>query len=483
MKRYIIIFFLISSFAAHSQNNIQKAIDNLVIDELNFNSSISFMVYDLEKNQIVAKHNENTSLTSASTTKLFSSASAFELLGPNYYTQTRIYHDGFIDKDSVLHGNIWVRGGGDVSLGSKYFNSANFELDFLNNWSDSLKNKGINRINGAVIADGSEFGYNGSPEGWSWGDVGNYYGASARGINIFDNQILLYFKTGKSGTLSKITEIFPDVPGLKMSNEVFASTVNGDNSYIFGAPYSLDRLVKGKLPQFTERFVVKGSMPDPEFQLAYEFTNALLKKGIHVVQKPKAYRLIDIELPNTYDNFKLLYTQSSKTVKEIAFWTNLKSVNLFAEGLLNQLGYSKNKNGSTESSLKVLEEFWANKIDISGLILKDGSGLSRGNAISANHFCQLLSYMYKSKNFNDFKETLPIAGKSGTISSLCKGEIGEGRIFAKSGSISKVKAYAGYVYSKSGKILAFSISVNNYKGSSSDLQQKIEKVLNAIAIY
>ncbi len=483
MKRYIIIFFLISSLAAHSQNNIQKAIDNFVIDELNFNSSISFMVYDLEKNQIVAKHNENTSLTSASTTKLFSSASAFELLGPNYYTQTRIYHDGFIDKDSVLHGNIWVRGGGDVSLGSKYFNSANFELDFLNNWSDSLKNKGIITINGAVIADGSEFGYNGSPEGWSWGDVGNYYGASASGINIFDNQILLYFKTGKSGSLSKITEIFPDVPGLKMSNEVFASTVNGDNSYIFGAPYSLDRLVKGKLPQFTERFVVKGSMPDPEFQLAYEFTNALLKKGIHVVQKPKAYRLIDIELPNTYDNFKLLYSQSSKTVKEIAFWTNFKSVNLFAEGLLNQLGYSRNKNGSTESSLKVLEEFWAQKIDISGMILKDGSGLSRGNAISANHFCQLLSYMYKSKNFNDFKETLPIAGKSGTISSLCKGEIGEGRIFAKSGSISKVKAYAGYVYSKSGKRLAFSISVNNYKGSSADLQQKIEKVLNAIAIY
>jgi D-alanyl-D-alanine carboxypeptidase/D-alanyl-D-alanine-endopeptidase (penicillin-binding protein 4) len=130
-----------------------------------------------------------------------------------------------------------------------------------------------------------------------------------------------------------------------------------------------------------------------------------------------------------------------------------------------------------------MEEFWAQKIDLSGMIVKDGSGLSRSNAISANHFCQLLTYMYKSTNFNVFKETLPIAGKSGTIASLCKGQIGEGRIFAKSGTISKVKAYAGYVYSQSGKKIAFSISINNYNCSSTELQNKIEKVLNALATY
>ena len=288
---------------------------------------------------------------------------------------------------------------------------------------------------------------------------------------------------GKAGTLSQITDIFPFVPNLEMKNEVYAATVNSDNSYIYGAPFSLDRLVKGKLPQFTDRFMVKGSMPDPEFQLAYEFTKVLINNGIYVVKKPKGFRLIDIELPNSYKDFSFLFSQPSKTVKEIAFWTNFKSVNLFAEGLLNQLGYSKTANGSTESSIRVLEDFWAQKIDLSGMILKDGSGLSRSNAISANHFCQLLTYMYKSVNYNVFKETLPIAGKSGTIASLCKGQIGEGRIFAKSGTISKVKAYAGYVYSKSGKKIAFSFSINNYNGSSADLQNKIEKVLNSLAIY
>jgi D-alanyl-D-alanine carboxypeptidase/D-alanyl-D-alanine-endopeptidase (penicillin-binding protein 4) len=307
MQKYIFIFSFLLSFIAHSQNSVQKAIDIFVSDKANSNSSVSFMVFDIDKNEVVAKLNEHKSLTSASAAKLFSTATAFELLGPNYTCQTRIYYDGFIDKDSVLQGNIWVRGGGDVSLGSKYFNSSQSELDFLNFWVDSLKSKGINRINGAIIADGSDFGYDGAPEGWNWGDVGNYYGANASGINIFDNQILLYFKMGKAGSLSQITEIYPNVPRLLMRNEVYAAAVNGDNSYIYGAPYSLDRLVKGKLPQFTERFVVKGSMPDPEFQLAHEFTNGLLKNEINVVQNPKAYRLVEINLPNDYNNFNFLF--------------------------------------------------------------------------------------------------------------------------------------------------------------------------------
>ena len=483
MQRYIFIYFLFCCFFIHSQNNVQRAIDVFSADKINFNSSISFVAFDLEKKELIAKLNENKSITSASVTKLFSTASAFELLGANHVSKTRIYVDGTVDSDSVLHGNLWIRGGGDVSLGSKYFNPNRTEFEFLSLWADSIKSKGINRINGAVIADGSEFGYFGAPDGWNWGDVGNYYGANAGGVNMFDNQIILSFKMGKAGTLSQITEIYPFTPGLQMRNEVVAAAVTNDNSYIYGAPYSFDRLVKGKLPQYKERFDVKGSMPDPEFQLAYELTNALVKKGIYVVQKPKSYRLIDVNLPNNYERFNLLFSQSSKTVKEIANWTNLKSVNLFAEGLLNQIGYTLSGNGSTESSLVELEKFWSQKINISGMIIKDGSGLSRSNAMSANHFCELLQYMYSSTNFNDFKETLPIAGQNGTISSLCKGQEGEGRIFAKSGTISSVKAYAGYVYSKSGKKIAFSISVNNYNGSSLELQRKIEKVLNSLATY
>jgi D-alanyl-D-alanine carboxypeptidase/D-alanyl-D-alanine-endopeptidase (penicillin-binding protein 4) len=161
----------------------------------------------------------------------------------------------------------------------------------------------------------------------------------------------------------------------------------------------------------------------------------------------------------------------------------MKSVNLFAEGLICLIGYQKTGFGSTEEGLKQVEKYWSTKMNLAGLFLKDGSGLSRSNGISADHFCALLKAMNVSKNAALFKATLPVAGKSGTLSNLCKNQLGEGRIIAKSGSMSRIKSFAGYIDSKSGKKIAFSITVNNYSCSSSVLTVQIEKLLNALAIY
>ena len=91
--------------------------------------------------------------------------------------------------------------------------------------------------------------------------------------------------------------------------------------------------------------------------------------------------------------------------------------------------------------------------------------------------------MSTSKNYEDFKSTFPVAGKSGTISSLCKGGSGEGRIFAKSGTLNNTKSYAGYIDSKTGKKIAFAIIVNNFNCSSSEIKSKMETILNALAEY
>jgi D-alanyl-D-alanine carboxypeptidase/D-alanyl-D-alanine-endopeptidase (penicillin-binding protein 4) len=115
--------------------------------------------------------------------------------------------------------------------------------------------------------------------------------------------------------------------------------------------------------------------------------------------------------------------------------------------------------------------------------INDGSGLSRLNAISATNFCDLLEFMYKSPNFLDFKSTLPVAGVSGTLRNICKGQVGQGRVIAKSGTLNKVKAYAGYVETISGKKVAFSFCVNNYSCSTSQLINKMAVVLNALAEY
>jgi D-alanyl-D-alanine carboxypeptidase/D-alanyl-D-alanine-endopeptidase (penicillin-binding protein 4) len=476
----ISIFFISNAF---SQNNVEKVILNFQCDAVNKNGTISFLAIDLQTGEKIGDLNSTKAITAASTTKLFSTCSAIEILGSDKKTVTRVYYSGKINEKGELTGDIWIRGGGDVSLGSKYFSKESKELDFFSSWADSLKQKGIKKINGSIIADASEFGYQGTPKGWHEGDIGNYYGAFASGINFYDNTIKLIFKTQSVGSKAQLIDIFPNVPGLVLSNSVIASKIGGDDSSISGIAYSLNRKITGKLPANRERFIVKGSMPDPEHLLAHEFIRVLQEKGITITGVAKTTRLNKMSKPSYDTDQKLLFQHESKSIKEIAYWTNVKSVNLFAEGLVNLLGYFSFGDGSTESGLNVVRNYWKGKINCSNLILNDGSGLSRLNAISAQHFCELLKYMSTSKNYEDFKSTLPVAGKNGTISTLCKGGSGEGRIYAKSGTLNNTKSFAGYIDSKTGKKIAFAIIVNNFNCSSNQITLKMEKILNALAEY
>ena len=483
MQIYFFFISFLSILGLFSQNAVQKAVNNFHNDFLIKNSEMSFLAIDLEKDSIIAELNSNNAIPCASITKLFTTATAIEVLGKDKKTTTRIYHSGSINSEGILSGDIWIRGGGDVSLGSKFFSSENSELAFIQFWVDSIKKKGIKRIRGSIIADGSEFGYSGCPSGWHPSDIGNYYGAFACGLNFYDNTIKFYFRTGKIGSKTEIIDIFPFVPGLVVSNEVIAAKRIKDDSYIYGLPYSMNRKIIGSLPENREIFVVKGSMPDPELLLANELVSKLKANGIEVEGDAKTVRLNENLKPNYEADLKFVFSHPSRSIHEIAYWTNVKSVNLFAEGLLNLLGYFKSGQGTTKNGLGVVLDFWKDKINTIDLVINDGSGLSRNNAISAQHFCRLLKYMSNSSNFNVFKSTLPIAGKNGTISTLCKGGSAEGRVYAKSGTFKNTKSYAGYIDSKSGKKIAFSIIVNDFKCSSSAITNRLEVILNELAEY
>lgn len=485
IQRILLLLFILSAQIDFAQNSVQKALNTFIaLPEFN-HSGISFYAIDLGTGEKIAEHNPKLALPSASTAKLFSTASALELLGPNYRPETRLYIDGKIDTDGTLNGNIWIRGGGDVTLGSDYFTEDGHEKDFLKTWSDTLQKLGVKAISGAIIADGSEFGYAGNPKGWSWNDMGNYYGAGASGITIFDNMLKFTFKTGATvGSKTEIISTWPNVPGLVFHNYATSQNVSGDHCFIFGGPYSLDRFAEGSLPLNRSKFIVKGSLPDPEFQLAYELYNQLLSDGVTAKEGAKSARQLDLIQKSRYTaSYTLLFSHKGKTVQEIANLTNLKSINLFAEGLLCLIGYKMTGNGSTEEGLKQIEKYWATKFSFDGIFLNDGSGLSRSNGISSSSFVDLLKAMSVSKNYDAYLKTLPVAGKSGTLAGLCRDQPGQGRIIAKSGTMDKIKSYAGYVNSKSGKKIAFAIVVTNFTTSSSNVVGKMESVLNALAVY
>ena len=484
--KIIVVFSFILSFGYFNsiqaqQNSVELALNKFTSDPVNEFAGISFCAIDLASGNIIADHNSKMALAPASIIKLFTTATAFEQMGAYHRPTTRIYHDGDIDSLGVLTGNLWVRGGGDPSLGSRFFEKEENLRNFLYEWVDTIHKMGITKIQGNIISDGSEFGYTGAPDGWTWGDMGNYYGSGPSGIVLFDNMTYLSFETREDvGGETTITCIDPYVHNLIFRNEVKSGKTKSDNAYAFGAPFLFDRFIRGTLPLNEEEFKVKVSIPDPELLLAqelnYELTNAGIEvEGMAIGQRQAVYEL-------DYKNKTLIYTHKGSSIANIAYHTNMRSVNLFAEQLMCLTSHYKSGYGSSSSGAYYVQSYWEPKIG-KGFSITDGSGLSRNNGVSAYHFTQLLKSMKSSSNFKEFKKTLPVAGKSGTLSSVCRGQKASGRLFAKSGTMTRIKAYSGYVESTSGKEIAFAIIVNNHSATSSALVKKMEPIFNAMAQY
>ncbi|MEY3049249.1 MAG: hypothetical protein RL365_1287 [Bacteroidota bacterium] len=442
-------------------------------------AKISILAVDLLSFDTLMSYNPRLPAATASTTKLFSTALALELLGPDYRFETTFFTDGLIEQ-GVLKGNLWIKGGGDISCGSKYFNGQGKEFEELDAWIDSLKKLGINEIQGKVIVDGSDFGYEGIPHGWSAWDAGNYYAAIPAGLNFYDNVAKYYFETGKPGSRARLINTSPIQPNLQLNNKIISASVKGDHSNLQGMAYDEHRIATGKLPAYQSSFMVRGSVANPEFNFAQVLKSRFQLNSFNVSGGVLPAR--GLTIPD-YDSLYRLFVNYSRSVQEIANWTNRKSVNFFAEGLLNGVAYKLTGDGRNSKALSIYPEFLATRIDTMGLRLYDGSGLSRKNRIAASHLCDLLDYMTKSSVSAEFFNSLPIAGKSGTIADLCKGASGEGRVFAKSGTMTGIKSYAGYIHTSSGKKLVFAFVVSGYSCSQSKVKQQMEILLNQLAQY
>jgi D-alanyl-D-alanine carboxypeptidase/D-alanyl-D-alanine-endopeptidase (penicillin-binding protein 4) len=241
--------------------------------------------------------------------------------------------------------------------------------------------------------------------------------------------------------------------------------------------------ISGTIPKNREEFNVKGIIYDPAFQIANDLEYYLVQNGIKITKNATTIRRIKLRGDSISWNRKEIYTHISPSIARITYFTNHKSINLFAEDLLNQVGLKNSKQGGNYSGKIAVKAFWNKKIEATGMHVSDGSGMSRMNAISAFHLTEILQHMKKSKNYKSFYSSLPLAGKTGTMKRIGRKTYAEGRLRAKSGTMTRVKSYAGYVKSKSGKNLAFAIIVNNYNCYTSTMTKKLEKIMVSISEY
>ena len=432
---------------------------------------VSYKIYDLDSAKTLFEQNAHTALTPASILKLVTTATALEVLGNDFQFKTHLYIKGKV-KDSTLSGDVVIVGGGDPTLGSRFFSKTNpFEEFRL-----ALLKLGINTINGNIIADGSYFSEEEIPDTWVWADLGNYYGTGVSGLNYADNTVFIEFDSGKVGDTAKLISVMPNYPSLQFKSYVTAQNINSDQAYVFGSPFDFNRQIFGSIPKNKSSFKVKGSVPHPALFTAEAFKDFLQSK--HMAVSGNAF--VDNKA-NKDTELVLVKKYLSPKLKDIVYQINQFSVNHFAEALLRELG-RKSGSGSYADGAKFIKHYWEKQgADISFLFMEDGSGLSRYNAVSPEFMVYVLETMYASKYKETFQNSLPIAGKSGTLINMLKGTYAEGNLTGKSGSMTRVRSYSGYVTSKSGRNLAYVIIVNNYNNFSLEIRKDLEKFLQLVA--
>ncbi len=480
------LFFILIINSSFSQtynkeaiSKVKKAITQLNSDPYLNHALLGFCVMDVKNNKVLVELNSEKSITPASSLKIVTTSSALMMLGKDYRFKTYLEYDGDISSNGTLNGNIYIRGGGDPTLGIDRRKGIATYNRVFSEFAEIIIQKGIKKINGQIIADAEIFNDSYVPNAWTWEDMGNYYGAYPTGLCINENSYRINFKSGKENGPTEILRITPEIPNVTVCNYVKSGNMLiGDEAVIFSPPYNNIIEIRGAIPPNRNGYELKGSIPDPPYFCAYYLTNALKSKGVSISEIPTTFRVYKSKNHEIKER-KLLKVLYSESLQNIVFWTHLKSINLYAENILKIISYEKKGYGNTATGCELLKNFWRSKgVNVFGVNIEDGSGLSRKTTITTKFHCDLLREVAKDPiAYDAFNKTLPVAGKSYGLQGMCKGTRAEGNMRCKSGYMTRIRSYAGYINAKDGSLLAFSIIVNNYNCSAPEMRRKMSYVL------
>ena len=449
----------INCFSQNSTEQLEKALNKLQQDEQFKHAIVSLYVVASKTGKPVFEKNAHIGLAVASCQKVVTSAAAFELLGNNFTYKTIIGHDGEIT-DKALKGSLYILGSGDPTTGSWRWKQTG-EKAVLNKVTAALASKGIQTINGSLVGVLEKWDTDITPGGWTWEDMGNYYGAGASGLNWRENQYDLVLKAGKTvGEKVDLVNVKPMPTGVNFFNELRTGVKgSGDNAYVYLPPYTTKGFLRGTIPAGENNFVIAGSFPDPANQLLTTMLNGI-EDGAVLFSPGAAIKIVD-KLPV---KLSPLCTIQSPTLDSMNYWFLKKSINLYGEAFIKTIAATRKAFASTDSGIAITRDFWSRRgIHKSALKIIDGSGLSPANRVTTHALVTVMQYARMQSWFPSFYDALPLMNG----------------IKMKDGYIGGVRGYTGYVDSKSGQY-TFAFIVNNFDGSPASVREKMWKVLDML---
>lgn len=448
-------------------------------------------VMSMKDGRVLYSRNGDRLFTPASNMKVYTTAVALDLLGADYRWRTSVYVDKQPDADGTIAGDITLYGRGAPDLVSV----SKGPRASLTQLADHLYQSGVRHVRGNVIGDESYFRGELYALGWQWNDLQWYFGAEPSALTIDENSLELTIapanKTGSAASLALNRDTgFVRLLNNTMTAERDAATTIGINRGLSNN----ELRVWGDFPVGGRSFSAFLSVHNPALWAATLFKQALIARGIKVdgEVRNRDFRTPEKERFDPQKAFEIAH-QESATLGEIARQTNKESNNLFAELILRTLGKErgesapdldprKNRERGDDEAGSAVVKSWLdrNSIPNEGLAIRDGSGLSRLDLVSPEATARLLVAIGKTNSATIFHDSLPIAGRDGTLGSRLKKVTG--RIFAKTGTISYVHSLSGYAVAENGEVLAFSIFCNDATTRSNPVRL-IDEIAGSLTSY
>lgn len=459
MKKFALFLGLIW-YCLQAQAELPAPVANALKEAGVSQQNVSVYVQAVDSNVAILKHNADKSMNPASVMKMVTTNAALDLLTPAYRWKTALYHDGII-KNWVLNGNLMIKGYGDPS-----FKAQDFWRLLM-----SLRQAGVKKINGDLIIDKTYFaddvdnGISFDEEKW------RAYNAKPSAFSV--NGRSTSFRFSANDDVVNVNQEF-ELPEVTIVNKMKA--VNGDcGNWRSRMNYDVQMNTNTAVVTFNgvyapdcgERFLELSLFDDAQYafftfkkiwrDLGGEFTGTLKRQPV----------------PSTAHQLLEQFSEPlGSVVRDINKWSN----NLMARQLLLTIAAEKVSTPATVAKGVMAIKSWlsASGVNTNGLVLENGSGLSRIERISAEQLGKMLVGAYLSPVMPEFMASMPILSLDGTVKQRLQDSASNGRAHLKTGSINGVSAIAGYVLDANGHRHVMVMLVNHANaGASRDAQDAL----------
>jgi D-alanyl-D-alanine carboxypeptidase/D-alanyl-D-alanine-endopeptidase (penicillin-binding protein 4) len=376
----------------------------------------------------------------------------------------------------VLHGDLLIVGNGDPSVLGRAGN------DSLLAWTTALRESGIWRIDGQIIADDNAVEEPRPGFAWSWEDLGYGYGAMAGALNFEENVVALTVHPGAAEGDAARVEPTPDGGSLSIVSRAVTGPA-GSIRLLWPEwlPGGTELTIEGAIPFGSAPVRLAVASGNPTLWFARSVRARLVADGIDVAGS--AVDADDLPHPPDPALARTVYVHRSRPLADIVQPLLKDSINLYAEAVL-RLATGRDGPRATGPALDATRarlESWG--IPKDGIQIVDGSGLSRRNVVAPDTLLAILLRAYDPSGSSPFVQGLPLAGRDGTLASRMKGTAAEGNAAAKTGSLSNVRTLAGYVKTADGEPLAFVVMANNFEGVAADAVSAIDRLVVRLASF